>query len=101
MLKVSLTGDGTIDNAVIYLEDPKEKMPYFLQPTSETDWERDDLSIPLDGELNYSLYVLAFNGTGFKCVVTNKDDNKTVTIKGVTGKIIKSQAHETGAQFFQ
>jgi hypothetical protein len=101
MLNVNLKGEGTIDNAVIYLEDPKEKMPYFLDPKSNEEWEKDGLNIPLEGDLDYSLYVLAYSGTRFKCVITNSDDGKTITIEGTTGKKIKNQAHETGSKKFK
>lgn len=97
MLKVSLEGKGTIDNAVIYLEDPKEKMPYHLNPVSNTEWEREGISIPVDGALDYSLYVLAFTGTKFKCVITD-EEGKSIAIEGITGKKIKNLAHETGSK---
>ncbi len=101
MLNVNLKGEGTIDNVVIYLEDPKEKMPYFLKPKSNREWERVNLSIPLVGDLDYSLYVLAFSGTKFTCIITNNENDKTIVIEGVTGRKIKNQAHETGSEEFK
>lgn len=99
MFKIELTSDGEIDNAVIYLEDPKEKIPYFLQPSdgSGKSWELDNLKIPLQGELDYGLYVVAFSGTKFNCVITNKANDKTIEFSGTTGSRIKGQAYETGS----
>lgn len=99
MLKVSLKGEGQIDNAVIYLEDPKEKIPYFLNPISGDgiEWELDNISIPLEGELDYALYVVAFTGTQFTCVITNLENDKTIEFSSITGKKIKNQAYETGS----
>jgi hypothetical protein len=64
MLKVKLVGQGPIDNAVIFLEDPKEKISHFLSPTSNdgTEWEK----------MDYSLYVQAFSGTQFECTLIKK-----------------------------
>src|SRR5688572_6149738 len=101
MLEVSLEGKGKIDNAVIFLEDPMEVFPFYLEPKSDTEWGLDDIPVLHDNELDYSLHVQAFSGTGFTCVVTDKETDKTVTIEGVTGKKIKNYAHEKGAKEFE
>jgi hypothetical protein len=98
-LKVSLHGVGSIDNSVIYLEDPSEKIPLFLDPKNEKEWELDNIAITIDGELDYSLYVLAFSGTAFTCTISN-EDNKKIELEGVTGTKIKNRAHLFGTKKF-
>jgi len=96
-LKIELTGDGIIDNAAIYLEDPEESIEYKLNPTSDTKWET-EINLPIQNELDYSLYVVAFSGTHFDCRITNMDSNKTIEFEGKTGHPIKNRAHISGSQ---
>jgi hypothetical protein len=97
-IHAKLKGKDTIDNAVIYLEDPQEKIPYYFKPISNTEWETDHLKIPIQGYLDYSLHVLAYSGTAFECVITNEDNGNTITLKGVTGNPIRSRANIKGSQ---
>ena len=101
MLKVTLDGEGTIDNAVIFLEDPIEKFPIYLEPVSNKKWEKEDIPTIHDDLLDYSLHVQAYTGTAFTCVVTDMENDKSVTIEGITGKKIKHYANEKGTQEFQ
>lgn len=96
-LKVTVEGKGIIDNAVIYIEDPSEKTPYFLDPKSDKVWTKKNISIPLEGWLDYSLYVVAFSGTKFTCMITD-ENGKKVTFKGITGSKIKNRAHISGSK---
>jgi hypothetical protein len=96
-LDILLVGEGTIDNAVIYLEDPQEKIPYFLEPKNDNEWHCDGVTMPLDDELDYSLYVVAFSGTKFKCTIENNEGGK-VELSGITGKKVKNRAHLIGTK---
>ena len=99
-LKVELTGKGTIDNASIYLEDPEQSIEYKLNPISNIKWET-QVDIPVQNELDYCLYVVAFSGTKFDCVVTNLSNNETVKFDGKTGHPIKNRAKVSGSQNFK
>jgi hypothetical protein len=98
-LKIELKGEGPIDNASIYLEDPAESIEIKLNPSSDTKWGT-TLNLPVQNELDYSLYVVAFSGTRFECVITNLDTNKSIKFDGKTGYPIKNRAHVSGAQNF-
>ena len=97
ILNVSVKGDGVINNAAIYLEDPLEKTPLYLNPVSDTEWERSNINVPLEGQLDYSLIVIASTGTKFSCTITNTEDDTSVSFKGMTGKKDKNYYHEKGA----
>ena len=101
MLKVTLEAKGTIDNAVIFLEDPIEKFPIYLEPVSNKKWEKEEITTIHDDLLDYSLHVQGYTGTKFTCVVTDMKNDKTVTIEGITGKKIKHYANEKGAKEFE
>jgi len=101
ILNVRLKGEGVINNAAIYLEDPLEKIPLYLNPVSDKEWERTNISVPLEGQLDYSLIVIACTGTKFSCTITNTEDDTTVSITGMTGKKNKNYYHEQGARDFQ
>ena len=96
-LEVLLKGEGTIDNAVIYLEDPTEKMPYFLEPQSNEEWQKRNISVPLLGDLDYSLYVLALSKTKFECTIKDSKGKK-IEFTGITGKKIRNRAHLSGSK---
>lgn len=96
-LKVELKGEGIIDNAAIYLEDEAEKLPHFLDPKNDKEWLKENISIPLEGELDYSLYVVAFSGTKFKCTISDEEENK-IELSGVTGSKTKNRAHLKGSE---
>jgi hypothetical protein len=99
-LKVELQGDGVIDNASIYLEDPQESMEYRLDPDSDILWKT-EVSIPVEDMLDYSLYVLAFSGTHFTCTITNADTEEKVEFEGITGVKIKHRANIKGSKNFE
>lgn len=100
-LKVNLKSPGIIDNAAIFLEDPVEKIAYYLNPKgSEQEWEIDNVSLPITGSLDYSLYVVAYTGTQFDCIITNKDTSDTIEFSGVTGRVMKGRANERGSKNF-
>ena len=101
MLNVSVKGDGIINNAAVYLEDPLEMIPIYLNPVSATEWERNDISVPLEGALEYSLIVIAFTGTKFHCTITNAEDGTSIEINGMTGKKNKNYYHEKGSRDLQ
>ena len=44
---------------------------------------KDDISVPISGDLDYSLYVQAFSGTQFECTILNKENDKTIIFSGV------------------
>lgn len=102
-LKVELTGEGVIDNAAIFFDDPQEKLPIYLDPTTDKKWSKDNISVPMDNEdeLSYALYVVAFTGTSFSCVITNKDIDKTISFSDITGKVIKNRAISKGSKKFK
>jgi hypothetical protein len=98
---VSVKGEGVINNAAVYLEDPLELIPLYLNPLSPTEWERNDISAPLEGPLDYSLIVIAFTGTKFSCTITNADDGTCIKISGKTGVKNKNYYHEKGSRALQ
>jgi hypothetical protein len=99
-LKIELEGDDVIDNASIYLEDPLESIEYKLKAASDTKFEL-NITLPVEGALDYSLHVVAFSGTHFNCVITDVDSEKTIKIEGITGRLIKNRAKVTGSQNFK
>jgi hypothetical protein len=101
-LKVELAGKDVIDNAVIFFDDPQEKIAHYLNPDDDKNWSADDISVPMDDddELDYSLHVVAYTGTGFTCTITNKGTDKTIVFSDVTGKVIKNRSVTKGAKKF-
>ncbi|UOQ54326.1 hypothetical protein [Hymenobacter cellulosivorans] len=99
-LTIELEGEGTIDNASIYLEDPSETIEHKLDPTTDTKWSK-KVTLPVDDTLDYSLYVVAFSGTRFKCTITRNDDGRSIEISGITGAKIKSRANIKGSKNFK
>jgi len=94
-LTIEVNGTGTIDNAGIFLDDPDEKLPYYLDPVTDEDWKTTDpVSVPMkaDDPLSYSLHVVAFTGTQFTATITNNDNSKKISISGVTGKPYPNRA---------
>lgn len=96
-LKIELQGDDVIDNASIYLEDPHETIEYKLDPESDTTWTK-QVSLPVNGSLEYSLYVVAFTGTHFTCTITDVGTERKIKLEGITGP--KNRAHIQGSQNF-
>ena len=99
-LKVTLVGEGVINNAAVYLEDPLELIPLYLNPVSDTEWER-EVSVPLEGKLDYSLIVIAITGTRFKCTIDYPEEGTSISIKGMTGIKHKNYYHEKGSRDFE
>lgn len=99
-LKIELKGDGAIDNASIYMEDPAESIEYKLSPLSDTEWTT-EVAIPVSGTLDFSLYVVAFSGTHFQCIIRNTETNATIEFEGITGTKVKNRAHIVGSQNFK
>lgn len=99
-LNVTLTGEGVINNAAVYLEDPKELIPLYLNPVSDTEWSR-EVSVPIEGPLDYSLIVIAATGTRFKCEIVNMEDGTSLRITGMTGIKNKNYYHESGSRELQ
>lgn len=98
-LKIELQGNDVIDNASIYLEDPQESVEYKLDPDSDTFWKT-DVTLPVEDSLDYSLHVVAFTGTHFKCTITDIDTENKIEFEGITGTKIKHRAHIKGSQNF-
>ena len=99
-LNIKLTSPGVIDNAVIYLEDPTESIPNHFQPKTDSEWELKNVSVPVLGNLEYSLHVLAYNGTSFECVINRDADSKTIKLKGKTGSSMTHRANIKGSKKF-
>lgn len=99
-LNVTLTGEGVINNAAIYLEDPLELIPIYLNPVSDTEWVV-EVSVPLEGPLDYSLIVIALTGTRFKCSIDYPEEGTSIKIKGMTGIKNKNYYHEKGSREFE
>ena len=103
-LTVEVTGIDNIDNAGIYLNDPNEKLCYFLDPVSDKDWKSTGLiKVPMhdDVPLSCSLHIAAYTGTKFSCTITNKDNDKTITFSGVTGTTQSNRATVKGSAVFK
>lgn len=102
-LKVSLTGQGEIDNAVIYLDDPSNTIAYQLNPVTGSKWESQTIKIPMSpgDPLSYNLYVVAFSGTRFKCTITDEESGRSLDFEGTTGIQIRSRAHISGSKMLR
>ena len=94
--KAKLTGQGTINNAFIYLEKIPSQIfsgraiPILLYPDSgdKTSWVNDEIEIYVEDELEYQLNVNAVSGTGWTFVLTNVDSTrKVIDISGETGDV--------------
>lgn len=82
-VKILLQGEGEIDNAFIHLEDPEKEREIALDQVSSTKWEKNNVEVFLNGDLDYCLNVQAYFGTKYKCTIT-REDQKIVEIEGKT-----------------
>jgi len=91
--KATLTGKGNINNCIIYLEvlpapDNEFPMPIFLtyKATAKRKWFNNDISIDVNGKLDFELRVHAFHGTGWDFKLVNTDNaSDVISLSGSTG----------------
>jgi hypothetical protein len=82
--KIEITGTGRLNNAKVYLEDENDSVR--LETSDFKTWKNDEVTIDLQGNLDYKVLILARTGTDWKLIITNKaTSNKVVDIVGTTG----------------
>ncbi|WP_207425695.1 hypothetical protein [Pedobacter sp. SYSU D00535] len=93
-LKAKLIGTGAINNSWIYLENvPTDDRPHavaiglFPKNDKRKEWKNDQISINVDGDLEYQLDVHALKDTDWEFSLINRDNSETlVEISGSTGE---------------
>lgn len=81
---IVLTGEGEIDNAYIFINDPGEQNKIWFEPKSSVKFEISNIEVGTEDSLQYQIKVKAYYGTKFKCIIT-REDEKAIEIEGITG----------------